>query len=47
MEVWLAEHKHAVVRSDPNNGIAVYVAVNEHRSDWGNARVVKSVQGHW
>ena len=47
LKVRLTEHKHAVVRSDVNNRIAVHVAKNEHRIDWGNARVVKSVRGYW
>ena len=31
-------HKRAVVRSVPNNGIAVHEAENEHRVDWGECK---------
>ena len=47
LNVPLTEHRRAVVRSDVNNEIAVHVAKNEHRIDWENARVVKSVRRYW
>ena len=47
LKVQLTEQKRAVVRSDISNGIAVHVAKNECRIDWGNARVVRSVRGYW
>ena len=40
-------HKHAVVRRDVNNGIALHVAKNERRFDWRNMRVVRSVREYW
>ena len=46
LKVRLTDHRRAVVRSDVNNGIAVHVAKNEHRIEWGNARVVRSVRGY-
>ena len=47
LKIRMAEHKRAVLRSDPNNGIAVHVAKSEHRINWTEAKVVKSVQGYW
>ena len=43
----MAEHRQAVQKSDPNNGIAVHVAKSHHSIDWKEARVVKSVQEYW
>ena len=40
----MTQHKHTVVKSDVNNGIAVNVPKNEHSIDWGNVRVVRSVR---
>ena len=43
----VAEYRRAVQKSDPNNGIVVYVAKSHHSIDWKEAMVVKSVQGYW
>ena len=45
--VHMAEHKWAILGSDPNNGIAVHVAKSDHRINWTEAKVVKSVRGYW
>ena len=34
LKVWMTEHKWAVKKSYPNNGIAVHVAKSQHRIDW-------------
>ena len=43
LKVW---HKRVVKKSDPNNGIAVHVAKSQHRIDWAEAKVLRSVQGY-
>ena len=47
LKVRLTEHKWAVKMSDPNNGIAVHVAKNQHSIDWPGAKVMRTVQGYW
>ena len=47
LKIRMAEHRRAVLKSDPNNGIAVHVAKSHYSIDWKEARVVKSVQGYW
>ena len=47
LKVKLIEHKHAVVRSNINNGITVHIAKNECSIDWESARVMRSMRGYW
>ena len=45
LKIRMVEHRRAVQKSDPYNGIAVHVAKSHHSIDWKKARAVKSVQG--
>ena len=40
------EHKQAVRRGDPKNGIAVHAHESNHVIDWDDAQV-RSVSGYW
>ena len=42
LKVRLGEHKQAVKRGDPKNGIAVHVHESNHTIDWDGARVKRS-----
>ena len=43
-KVRLGEHKQAVKRGDPKNGIAVHAHESNHTIDWDGARVERSVK---
>ena len=47
LKVRMAEHKQAIQKSDPNNGIAVPVAQSHHSIDWAEVQLVRSGQGYW
>ena len=47
LKVRLGEHKKAVKRGDPRNGIAVHSHEQSHAIDWDGAIVKKSVTGYW
>ena len=47
LKVCMAEHKQAIQKSDPNNGIAVPVAQSHHSIDWAEVQLVRSGQGYW
>ena len=47
LKVRLGEHKQAVKRGDPKNGIAVHTHVSNHTIDWDEAKVRISVSGYW
>ena len=38
MKLHMAEHRRAIQKSDPNNGIAVHVAKSQHSIDWKEGR---------
>ena len=42
LNVRLSEHKQAVKRGDPKNGIAVHAHESNHMIDWDGARVKRS-----
>ena len=42
LKVRLGEHKQAVKRGDPKNGIAVHAHESNHVIDWDGARVKRS-----
>ena len=44
LKVRLGEHKQAVRRGDPKNGIAVHT--HNHTIDWDDAQVRRSVSGY-
>ena len=46
LKVRLGEHKQAVRRGDPKNGIAVHAHESNHVVDWDDAQV-RSVSGYW
>ena len=43
----LGEHKQAVKRGDPKNGIAVHAHESQHAIDWEGASVKRCVSGYW
>ena len=48
LKVRLSEHKQAVKRGDPKNGIAVHAHESNHTIDWDGARVKRSgMTGYW
>ena len=47
LKVRLGEHKQAVRRGDPKNGIAVHAHESNHVIDWDDAQVRRSVSGYW
>ena len=48
LKVRLSEHKQAVKRGDPKNGIAVHAHESSHMIDWDGARVRRSgMIGYW
>ena len=47
LKVRLGEHKQAVRRGDPKNGIAVHAHESNHAIDWDDAQVRRSVSGYW
>ena len=47
LKVRLGEHKQAVKRGDPKNGIAVHAHESQHAIDWEGARVKRYVSGYW
>ena len=48
LKVRLGEHKQAVKRGDPKNGIAVHAHESNHTIDWDGARVKSSgMTGYW
>ncbi len=47
LKVRLWEHKQAVKRGDPKNGIAVYAHESHHAIDWDGATARRTVTGYW
>ena len=48
LKVRLGEHKQAVKRGDPKNGIAVHAHESNHMIDWDGVRVKRSgMTGYW
>ena len=47
LRVRIGEHKQAVKRGDPRNGIAVYAHQSQHAINWDGAKVKRSVSGYW
>ena len=48
LKVRLGEHKQAVKRDDPQNGIAVHAHESNHIIDWDGVRVKRSdMTGYW
>ena len=48
LKVRLREHKQAVKRGDPKNGITVHAHESNHTIDWDGARVKRSgMTGYW
>ena len=43
----LNEHKQAVKRGDPKNGIAVHAHESQHRIDWDGTMVKRTVTNYW
>ena len=46
LKVRLGEHKQAVKRGNPKNGIAVHAHVTQHEIDWNGAQV-KTEVNYW
>ena len=47
LKVRMTDHKRAMKKSDPKNGIAVHVVNSQHKINWTDTKVVKSVQDYW
>ncbi|MDA8010421.1 MAG: reverse transcriptase domain-containing protein, partial [Alphaproteobacteria bacterium] len=47
LKVRLSEHKQAVKRGDPKNGIAVHVHKTNHCINWDGATVQRRAEGFW
>ena len=47
LKVRLEEHKQAVKRGNPRNGIAVHVHETQHRIDWNGAQVRRMEANYW
>ena len=47
LKVRLGEHKQAVKRGDPKNGIAVHAHQSHHAIDWDGTTVKTSVTRYW
>ena len=47
LRVRIGEHKQAVKRGDPRNGIAVHAHQSQHAINWDGAKVKRSVSGCW
>ena len=47
LKVRLGEHKQAVKRGDPRNGIAVHAHETQHEIDWNGAEVKKMEVNYW
>ena len=47
LKVRLGEHRQAVKRGDPKNGIAVHVHNTQHAIDWTGAKVSKTEANYW
>ena len=47
LKVRLGEHKQAVKRGDPRNGITVHAHETQHRIDWNGAQVRKMEANYW
>ena len=47
LKVRLSEHKQAVKRGDPKNGIAVHAHESHHSIDWDGATVKRTVTNYW
>ena len=43
----IGEHKQAVKRGDPRNGIAVHVHQSQRAIDWDGAKVKRGVSEYW
>ena len=41
LKVMLGEHKQAVKRGNPKNGVAIHVHETQHGIDWDGAQVKK------
>ena len=47
LKIRLGEHKSAVKRGDPKNGIAVHAHETKHAINWDEAKVRRCVNGFW
>ena len=47
LKVRLSEHRQAVKRGDPKNGIAVHVQKTNHCINWEGATVQRRAEGFW
>ena len=47
LRVRIGEHKQAVKRGDPRNGIAVHAHQSQHAINWDGVKVKRSVSGYW
>ena len=47
LRVRIGEHKQAVNRGDPRNGIVVHAHQSEHAINWDGAKVKRSVSRYW
>ena len=47
LKVRLSEHKQAVKRGDPKNGIAVHAHKTNHCINWDGATVQRRAEGFW
>ena len=47
LKIRLGEHKQAVKRGDPRNGIAVHAHKTQHEIDWNGAEVKKMEVNYW
>ena len=47
LSVRAGEHKQAVKRGDPRNGIAVHAHQCQHTFNWDGAKVKRRVSGYW
>ena len=47
LKVRLGEHKQAVKRGDPKNGVAVHAHEFHLAIDWDGATIKRSVAGYW
>ena len=47
LEKWISEHKTAVKKNDPKNGIAVHFWTNQHQVSWEAATVKQEEGSYW
>ena len=47
LRVRIGEHKQAVKREEPRNGIVVHTHQSQHIINWDGAKMKRSVSGYW